>query len=146
VAVGVGDEGPGQAEHARITSERAAGELGQLPVVARRQVVADLADLRFDQAVVIEQPFGGGDDTAPAFQLRRAGAIRRKQDSGVFIEAALQRQDGPRLGRDRLGRRQGLGVLLQPLDTEQLLPDGGGVVPWRRRRMAAERPGSQLGS
>ena len=96
VAVGVGHERPGQAEHARITGERAAGELRQLPVVARRQVVADLADLLFDQVVVVQQPFSGGHDTAAAFQLRRAGAIGGQQDSRVGIEAALQRQDGSR--------------------------------------------------
>ena len=61
-AVGVRDEGPGEAEHARIAGERPVGELGQLAVVARRQVVADLADLLFDEVVVVEQPFGGRRD------------------------------------------------------------------------------------
>jgi hypothetical protein len=47
-AVGVGDEGPGHAEDARIAGERAIREFGKLAIVARRKVRPDLADLPLD--------------------------------------------------------------------------------------------------
>ena len=42
-AVGVGDEGPGQPEHARVALEGAVGELRQLAVESRRKILPDLA-------------------------------------------------------------------------------------------------------
>ena len=44
-AIGMGDKGPGQAEHARIPLEGPGGEFRQLPVIAGRQVRADFADV-----------------------------------------------------------------------------------------------------
>ena len=65
-AIGVGDEGPGHAEHARISRERPVSKLGQLAVIARRQIGADFADLPLDEMVVVDQPFGRrGDRAAP---------------------------------------------------------------------------------
>src|SRR5271154_1888986 len=55
-AVGVGDECPGDAKHARIASQRAIGELGQLAIVPRRQILMDLPDLLFNHVVVVYQP------------------------------------------------------------------------------------------
>ena len=92
VAVGVRDEGPGEAEHARIAGERARGQFRQLAVVAGRQVVADLADLLLDQVVVVEQPFGRRHDTAAAFQFGGAGAIGGEQHGGVVVEPPVQRK------------------------------------------------------
>ncbi len=59
MAVGMGDIGPGEAEHPGIAGERPLGELRQLPVIARRQVIADLADLFLDEMIIVQQPFGG---------------------------------------------------------------------------------------
>ena len=56
------DKGPGDAEDARIAGERPAGELRQLAVVARRQIVADLADLLVDDVEVVDQPLRGRGD------------------------------------------------------------------------------------
>ena len=61
-----GRQKPRRAEHARISGERTVSELRQLPVIARRQVVADLADLLLDEMIVVEQPFGRRGDRAPS--------------------------------------------------------------------------------
>ena len=61
-AVGVGHERPRQAEHPRIVGERPPRELGQLPIVAHRQIDADFADLPFDHVEVVDQPLGGWSD------------------------------------------------------------------------------------
>ncbi len=58
VAVGVGDEGPGHAEHPRVSDERPVHQLRQLPIVAGRQRGADFANLALDEVVVVDQPFG----------------------------------------------------------------------------------------
>ena len=85
-AVGVGDKGPGHAEHPRISGERPVGELGQLPVVARRQIVADLADLLFDDVIVVDQPF------------------RRRRDRASFLEPPWRWCDRPRAAPPRCRR------------------------------------------
>ena len=79
-AVGVRDECPRQPEHARIARQRAVGQLRQLPVVAGRHVVADLADLGLDDVVVVDEPF----------RRRRDGAARRDGlgDGAVRVAAA----------------------------------------------------------
>ena len=48
----VRDERPRDAEHAQIPGEGPRAELGQLPVEAREQVVADLPNLFSDEIVV----------------------------------------------------------------------------------------------
>ncbi len=90
MAVRVGDVGPGQAQYPRVTGERAVRELRQLPVVAGRQVVADLADLRVDEVIVVEQPFCGGHHRAFARQRpaplpgrRRAATAALPSEAGV---------------------------------------------------------------
>ena len=88
--------------------------------------------------VVVEQPFRGGLHTTAAFQFRRAGAVGRQQDARVVMQSAMQRQDRGWMGRNGLGRRQRLRVLLQPFDAEQLLPDRCGVVPRGLRRATRE--------
>ena len=74
-AVGVGDEGPGQAEHARISGERSVGQLRQLPVVAGRQIGADFANLPFDEMIVVDQPFRRRRDRVPFVDRPGDGAI-----------------------------------------------------------------------
>ena len=63
-AVAVGDVGPSQSEHAGIADERAVREFRQLPIEAGRQILANLADLFFDEVIIIQQPFGRGCDRA----------------------------------------------------------------------------------
>ncbi|MNO61713.1 hypothetical protein D3C76_523680 [compost metagenome] len=137
VAVGVGDEGPGQAEDARVAGERPLGQLRQLAVITGRQVLTDFADLLFDDVIVVQQPFGGGHYAATALQFGGARPVGRQQYLGVVPQACVQRQHIRRRGRDPLGESQALGMLLEPLDAEQLLPHRRGAVPGRRWRTAA---------
>ncbi|MNK88933.1 hypothetical protein D3C87_1089220 [compost metagenome] len=134
VTVGVGDKRPGNAKYARITSKRSAAQFRQLAIVARRQGVANLTDLRFDEVVVVEQPLCGGHHAAPLLQFGRTGPVGAQQDRGIVLEAALQRRDPGRPGGHGLRGRQALCMLLQPFDTKQFAPDRRFVVPWRRRR------------
>ena len=81
-AVAVADELHGQGVDARVSGELAGGELGQLAVVAARQVLAHVADLGSDQVVVVEQP------------LRR----RRDELSPVHGERSRRAQGDTHLG------------------------------------------------
>ena len=145
MAVGVRDEGPGQPEHARVAGERAARELGQLAVVAGRQVVADLAHLLLDEVVVVQQPLGRRHHAATALEFGGAGAVGGQQHPGVVVQSPLQGQDGRGMVRDGLGRGQGLRVQFQPVGAEQLLAHGRRVVPGRGRRPAPGGPRLQAG-
>jgi len=60
MAVGVGDERPGQAEDPRVSGERSVQQLGQLAVETGREVDADLANLLLDHVKIIDQPVGRG--------------------------------------------------------------------------------------
>src|SRR6185503_12738799 len=53
-AVRVSNEGPGKPENARISLEVAFGELGQLVIEARGQIVRDLANLLFHDMEIIK--------------------------------------------------------------------------------------------
>ena len=53
-AISVGNKRPGHTEHARIALKRSIPQLGQQSIEARRKILADLADLLFDEVVVIE--------------------------------------------------------------------------------------------
>ncbi len=70
VAVGVGDKRPSETEDPRIARERPLDELRQLPIVAGRHVIPNLANLLFDKVVIVEQPFRGGNHGPTALQLR----------------------------------------------------------------------------
>jgi hypothetical protein len=63
------------------------GEFRQLTIEARRQVLADLADLLLDDVIIVEHPLGRRRDAA-AF-VHRAGdrAIRREQNLLVVSQA-----------------------------------------------------------
>jgi hypothetical protein len=136
-AVGMGDVGPGQPVDPRIPRERPAGQLRELPVVVGRQVVADLPQLLIDDVEVVDEPFGSRGDRALLADGQRQGAIAGEQDPAVVGDPGSERDSTPRIGQDGLRRRQRLGVLLQPLDAEQLCQDRlpGSVV----RRLGAAR-------
>jgi len=55
-AVGVRHVRPGDTEHARVAREVAIRKFRQLPIEPRRQINANLADLLFDDVIVVEQP------------------------------------------------------------------------------------------
>ena len=134
------DKGPRHAEHPRIAGERSGGQLRQLPVVAGRQIVANLADLLLDEVVVVEQPLGGRRDCATLADRFRDGAIRLEQNRLVVLQPCGKAAPGRRRRGDGLCRRKALGMLLEALDTEELLADGFFVIPRRGLRRAPEGP------
>ena len=119
-AVGVRDERPGQAVDARIAREGALGELRELAVVARRQVVADLAELLVDDVEVVDEPLGGRRDRALFADRPGDHAVRLDEDAAVLRDARLDGMALPRLSGDDLGTGERARVLLQPLDAEEL--------------------------
>ena len=97
VAVGVGDEGPGEAEHPRISGERAVGQLRQLPIIAGRQSGADFANLPFDEIIVVDQPFSRRRDGAAL--IDRSGDQRgRRRAERRRCRRAGRPVDGPWIG------------------------------------------------
>ena len=101
-AVGVGDEGPGDAVDARQADQRLVLQDGQLAEVAARQAVLDLARLRFDQVEVVEQPFGRRADVVAGGRMRGRVALRLAQDADVVAQA---REEGARRACARTPRR-----------------------------------------
>ena len=123
-AVGVGDVRPGDTEDPRVAREMALRQLGQLAVVARGQVVADLAELLVDDGEVVDQPFGGRRDRA--FVLDRAGedAVRLQRGRGRSRRCgAGRRVPGAASSVIAWAAARILRVLLQPLDAEELRDD-----------------------
>ena len=100
------------------------GQLRQLPVEAGRQVIADLADLLVDDVEVVDQPFRRRRNDSLLANRFREGAIRLEQSACVVPDARRERTPVARVVGDALRGRQALGVLLEPLDAEQLGPDG----------------------
>ena len=125
----MGDEGPGHAEHARISRERALSELRQLAVIARRQVGADFADLPLHEMVVVDQPFGGRGDRALLANRLGDCAIGVEQHRFVVDESTRQRIALGRLRRDGLRGREAPRVFLQPLHAEELCANRVSIVP-----------------
>ena len=138
-AVGMRDEGPGDAEDPRIAGEGSGSELRELPVVGRGQIIADLADLLLDEVIVVEQPFGGRRDRAALADCVRDRAIGVEQGRFVLLQAGGERPPARRLRGDDLGHRETLRMLLEPLDAEELLADGLFAVPRRSLRRSPER-------
>ena len=122
-AVRVRDVGPGKTQDPRVAREMALGQLGELAVVVRGQVVADLAELLVDDVEVVDEPFGGRRDRP--FVLDRAGqdAVRLQQDAAVLGDAGPDGVSPTGRVGDRLGGGEGLRVLLQPLHAEELGED-----------------------
>src|SRR5690606_37596605 len=118
IAVGMSDVGPRYAQHARVSAQRAFCELGELSVVARRQILTDLPDLLFDQMVIIEQPLRGRLYTPAAFELRCTRPISRQQRCGVIVQSLPQRPHALRPCCHCLRRSKATRVLPQPLGSE----------------------------
>ena len=119
-AVRVGDERPRDTQHARIAGQRALGQLGQLLVIATRQVVADLPDLRLDDMVVIDQPLCGGRNRVALCNGLRDAAVGLEQCPAVVVQARDQWPDRHWPGGDALRSGQAPGVLLESLRAEDL--------------------------
>ena len=122
-AVGVRHERPRQAVDARIAPMGAVGELGQLAIEAGGQVVADLAELLLDDVEIVDEPLGRRRDGPLLADGAADRAIGRAQDTAVVVDALQQALPARRAAEDGLGGGQALGVLLEPLDPEELRPD-----------------------
>ena len=122
-AVGVRDVRPRHAENSRIPFQRASCQLRQLAIVVGRQVVADLAQLLFDDMEVVDEPFSGRCDRS--FVLDRLGQrpVGLEEHATVLCDPRPDGVSGARLPGDRLGGREGFAVLLQALDAEELGDD-----------------------
>ncbi|HXQ67647.1 MAG TPA: hypothetical protein VN980_13810 [Alphaproteobacteria bacterium] len=77
------DEGPGEAEHARIAFQRAFRELGKLAVEAGREIVLDLADLLVDDVIIVDQPLGRRRDRMVVVGRLRQRAIGIEQNLAI---------------------------------------------------------------
>jgi hypothetical protein len=132
------DKGPGHAEDPRIAGEGSGGQLRQLPIVARGQIVANFADLLLDEVVVVEQPLGGRCDGTTLADRVCDGAIGFEQNRLVVLHSSGERSPGHRPQGDGLGRREALGMLLETLETEELRADGLFVIPGCSLRLAPE--------
>jgi len=77
------DEGPGEAEHARIAFQRPFRELGELAVEAGREIVLDLADLLVDDVIIVDQPLGRRRDGMVLVGRLRQRAIGIEQNLAI---------------------------------------------------------------
>ncbi|MEI2808495.1 MAG: hypothetical protein V9G18_21900 [Albidovulum sp.] len=135
-AVGVRDIGPGQPEDPRIPREGPVAELRKLPVVARRQVVADLPELLFHEVEVVEQPFRGRGDRLAFLHRPGADAVSVEENRRILPDAPAEALDPRPPGRcDLLGGGKAFGVMLQPFDAEKLGTDRRLVLPDCRRSL-----------
>ncbi len=127
-AVGMGDKGPGQSEDAGIALERPIGQFRQLAVETGRQITPDVADLRFDDRKIIEQPFGGRRDRAIVANRLTDAQIRITQGCAVVFEPDRQFALAARFWRHRL--RGGV----EPLYAEEFFSDQlvAGLMPCRQ--------------
>src|ERR1700687_4351302 len=103
---------PHKTEHARIAIEGPARQLGQQPIESRREVLAHLADLIFDEVVVVDQPFGSGGDRAAFSHGCDDGAIGREQGRLIVPEPYAERGAGRSAPRDLLCGREACRMLL----------------------------------
>ena len=104
--VGMRHESPCQAEHTWVTRERAGEELGKQSIVARRQIRFDGANLRFDEMIIVDQPFGSRRQRAIVRDRLDYRLIRGQQQHAVFGEAGRQRPASCRKRRGRLSGRE----------------------------------------
>ena len=117
------DVSPRDAENARVPFQRSVGELGQLPVISARQVVANLANLLFDDVKIVDQPLRRRRDRALLANGAGNVAIRLEQCPPVVAHARRNRPAAPRVAGDALRDGERLAVLFKPLDAEQFGTD-----------------------
>ena len=132
-AVGMGDEGPGDAEHAGIALKRPDRELRQLAIVSGRQVRMNLMDLLLDEMIVVDQPFRRGRDRATVVDRLDRGTIGVEQNGAVFAEPPRQKPPFGRSGRHNLRNRKTAGMALKSLDAEEFFANRFFVIPRRRQ-------------
>src|SRR6185369_12954744 len=122
-AVGVSNERPGEAEHAWIALESTFGKLGELAVEPGREILADVADDLVDDVEVVDEPFRRRHDRAFLPDHPGERAIALEQDTPAIPHAWRQGTAEPAFEQSPLVRDP-LGVLLESVGAEQLVPDG----------------------
>ncbi len=125
------DETPGDSEYARIACEWSVRQFGQLAVKCGWKIVSDLADLRLDDVIIVDQPLGGGGDWIVILGRLRDGAIRIEQGPFVVSKPRGKRSTDPGPRRDALRGREALGMLLEALRAEQFRSDRSVGLPER---------------
>ena len=122
LAVGVGDQRQGQRVDAGIAGERRYRQLGQQLIVARRQVVADLAERVGDDVEVVDQPFG--------VDARQAAAVAQGDELPVdlvehslFSHEPAEQGAAARRGGARTQAAASARAGLQPLQAQPLRAD-----------------------
>ena len=128
-AVGVRDERPGESEYSWKARQRADGEFWQLPVVTRRQVVVNLANLALDDVVVVVEPVRCRRRRPPFGGSRGDPLVIAQQRPTVLAHPPRDRATAGGAAADRVGASQGVGETLEPLDAQQLLADRRRFVP-----------------
>ena len=86
-AVGMGDEGPGQPEYPRVALEGSLGELRQLAVESRRQILPDLSKDVLHDVEVVDEPLRGRGDRAFLSDHRGELAIASQQHAPAVPHA-----------------------------------------------------------
>ena len=86
MTVSVRDQFDREGINPRIIFERGTGEFGQFTVITSRQVLANLADLFFDDVKIIDQPFGSGRDYMLAANGLCQRLVSAEQLAAVFFQ------------------------------------------------------------
>ena len=135
-AIGMGDEGPGDAEHPGVTGERPSRELRELPVVTGRQVRVNLMDLLFHEMIIVDEPFRRGRYGATVVDRLYRGTICVEQRRSVVDESPRQKLPLGRSRRHDLRDRKTARMVLEALNAEQFLANGFLAIPRRRKTCA----------
>jgi len=84
--IGVRDQCERDSVDARVTGERTVGEFGKFVIVTLGKIVSDLAQLFFDDVIVIDQPLSGGRNRAALAECFDEGFVSRLQQAAVLRE------------------------------------------------------------
>jgi len=74
------------------------GQLRELPVVVRREVVADLTQLLVDDREVVDQPLGGRSDRALLFDRLSQHPVRLDEHTTVLGDSGTDDGDVEHVG------------------------------------------------
>ena len=107
-AVGVSDERPGEAEHARIPLQSAFRELGELAIEPGREILPDLPNDLVDDVEVVDEPLRGRRDRAFLPDHRGERSIALEQNTPAVPHARRQGAADPALEQGRAGARSAL--------------------------------------
>ena len=122
-AVGVGHEVVDQGVDPGVALKGIGRQLGQLPVVAGRQVLADLPQLLLDEMEIVDQPLRRRRDGPLVAHRFGDRAVRGEQDPAVVPQARQQPAPSPAARPHPLRLGETGRVLLEPLPSPELLAD-----------------------